>query len=247
MPSPRTLHPASAMAWLLPENAARVLDLCGGNGAFTRDLVHAGHRVFGITENARTAERLAAGIGSATIVRASARRMPFRPRWFDAVTVAVDTPRLHEVFPETVRVLRPGGYLGLLSTARDDTVPWVRRLAAMVQTYDPTAMTATPTGPTASDLEAGGWFVTTESKVFRLWVPIDRPRLLAMVERRRPVQQLGHDQRRNLLADVGMLFDDIARGHEVKLPYRIECHKAWPDPERQAAEPSITVGIHLHW
>lgn len=235
------------MAWLLPEDGSRVLDLCGGNGAFTHDLVSAGHRVFGITDDAATADRIASRVEYATILQASPTRMPFRPRWFDAVTVAVDTPRLREVFPEVVRVLRPGGYLALVRTTRDDTVPWVRRLAALVQTHDPTAMTASAVGPTDTELVEGGWFVTTETKSFRLWVPIDRPTLLAMVERRRPVQELEANDRKNLLADVRMLFDDIARGHEVKLPYRIECRKAWPDPDRQAAEPSITVGIHLHW
>ncbi|SDB80750.1 Methyltransferase domain-containing protein [Raineyella antarctica] len=235
------------MAWLLPEAGSRVLDLCSGKGAFTRDLVSEGHRVFGITTDAATAELIATRVAAATILRARPTQMPFRPRWFDAITIADDRPNIPEVFPEAVRVLRPGGHLALLRTTRDDTVPWVRRLAALIQTHDPTAMTSTTTGPTEEELLADGWFVATDAKAFRLWVPVDRRTLLAMVERRLPVQKLDDTAHRNLLADVGMLFDDIARGHEVKLPYRIECRKAWPDPDRQAAEPSVTIGIHLHW
>jgi SAM-dependent methyltransferase len=203
--------------------------------------------VFAITEDASIAAAVRSRVEAATVIRAGWDRMPFRPRWFDAVTVAVDAPRLTEAFPETFRVLRPGGHLGLLRATRDDTVPWVRRLTALIRAHDPTAMTSAATGPTEAEILDGGWFVATEIRSFRLWVPIDRPTLLAMVERRGPVQELDATDRRNLLADVGMLFDDIARGHEIKLPYRIECRKAWPDPDLQAAEPSVTVGIHLHW
>ena len=247
MPSPRTLHPASAMAWLLPEQGARALDLCGGHGAFTADLLHARHRVYALTSDARTASLVRDRAPGATVVRGDPARMPFRPRWFDVVTVAVDTPVLPAAYPEVVRVLRPGGYLALLRTTRDDTVPWVRRLAGLIHAHDPTAMTATAWGPSEDGLAASGWFVSTETRSFRLWVPVDRPTLQAMVERRQPVQALAERDRTNLLADVRMLFDDIARGHEVMLPYRVECLKAWPDPEMQSAEPSITVGIHLRW
>lgn len=247
MPSPRTLHPAPAMAWLLPEADSRVLDLCGGRGAFTRDLVSAGHRVLGITPDLRTAQTLASRVEGATILCASARRMPFRPRWFDVVTVAVPQPRVADVFPEAVRVLRPGGHLAMLTTTRDDTVPWVRRLAGLIQAHDPTAMKAVSAGITQEELMAGGWFVATDAKAFRHWVQVDRQSLLAMVERRPAVRRLSENDRHNLLADVGLLFDDIARGHEVMLPYRVECRKAWPDPDKQAVEPSITVGIHMRW
>lgn len=235
------------MAWLLPEQGARVLDLCGAHGAFTRDLVLAGHRVFGVTGHAGTATTVRERAPGATVLRADPGRLPFRPRWFDAVTVAVDTPGLVSAFPEAVRVLRPGGHLALLRTTRDDTVPWVRRLAGLVRAHDPSAMTATVWGPSEAALLDGGWFVDTETRAFRLWIPVDRRALLAMVERRDPVQALDEASRADLLADVGRLFDDIARGHEVMLPYRVECLKAWPDPELQNTEPSITVGIHLRW
>ncbi|MPM24144.1 hypothetical protein SDC9_70625 [bioreactor metagenome] len=144
-------------------------------------------------------------------------------------------------------MLRPGGHLGVLRTTRDDTVPWVRRLARLLQAYDPTAMTTTATGLSQEEILADGWFVASEAKSFRHWVPVDRAGLLAMVAARPRLRQLPEADRTALLADVGALFDDIARGHEVMLPYRIECRKAWPDPERQALEPSITVGIHLRW
>ncbi|QGF22835.1 class I SAM-dependent methyltransferase [Raineyella fluvialis] len=247
MPSPRTNHPGAAMAWLLPDAGAQVLDLCTGTGAFTADLVRCGHRVFGITADARVAQQVAARATGATVIRASADRLPFRPRWFDVVTIAGQRARSAEAFPEAVRVLRPGGHLGVLRTTRDDTVPWVRRLAKLLQSYDPTAMTTATSGPSQEEVLSGGWFIASETKAFRHWVPIDRPGLLAMVEGRPRIRQLPEADRQDLIAKVTGLFDDIARGHEVMLPYRVECRKAWPDPERQAIEPSITVGIHMRW
>lgn len=235
------------MSWLLPASGSQVLDLCTGRGAFTADLVSCGHRVFAITADARVAQQVAARASGATVVRAAADRLPFRPRWFDAVTIAGQRARPADAFPEACRVLRPGGHLGVLRTTRDDTVPWVRRLAGLLQAYDPTAMSTTATGLSRDEILAGGWFVASEAKSFRHWVPIDRAGLLAMVEARPRLRQLPEADRTALLADVGALFDDIARGHEVMLPYRVECRRAWPDPERQALEPSITVGIHLRW
>ncbi|WOP19075.1 class I SAM-dependent methyltransferase [Raineyella sp. LH-20] len=247
MPSPRTHHPAAAMSWLLPDAGSRVLDLCTGKGAFTADLVRCGHRVFGISVDPRVAQLVSGRAEGATVVRATADQLPFRPHWFDVVTIAGQRARTTAVLPEAVRVLRPGGHLGVLRTTRDDTVPWVRRLARLLQAYDPTAMTTTVSGPSEEEILSGGWFVTAESRSFRHWVPVDRAGLLAMVEARPRVRQLAAHDRAALLGDVGGLFDDIARGHELMLPYRVECRKAWPDPERQAQEPSITVGIHLRW
>jgi len=235
------------MAWLLPDAGSRVLDLCTGKGAFTVDLVRCGHRVFGITADPRVAQLVSGRAGGATVVRAAADRLPFRPRWFDVVTIAGQRARPAAAFPEAVRVLRPGGHLGVLRTTRDDTVPWVRRLAGLLQAYDPTAMTTTVSGPSEEEILASGWFVSAESRSFRHWVPVDRAGLLAMVESRPRIRQLPEPDRTALLAGVGGLFDDIARGHELMLPYRVECRKAWPDPERQALEPSITIGIHLRW
>lgn len=247
MPSPRTLHPTPAITWLLPSAGSLVLDLCGGNGSFTGDLVASGHRVFGVTSDAATAGRISSRAAGATILQASARQLPFRPRWFDVVTASFHQVGPANMFSETVRVLRPGGHLGLLRTGRDDTVPWVRRLAGLVQAHDPTAMQTPTGGPSKAELLDSGWFVAVDARSFRRWVPVDRPALLSMVERRQRVQQLRERDRSNLLTDVGMLFDDIARSHEVMLPYRVDCLKAWPDPDLQAVEPSITVGIHMRW
>ena len=246
MPAVRTLHPASAVTWLAPECPARVLDLGDPSGALARDLGKRGHEVYAIATDVPAGRRLLARAPLRAVVGADPSRLPFRPRWFDVVTLVGTLVPAH-VLPEAARVLRPGGHLAVVTTCRDDTVPWVRRLAGLLQTHDPRAMTATGTGPSTEELMADGWFLDAEERRFRLWVPTDRACLLAMVERRPAVAQLAPDRHANLLADVGMLFDDIARGPEVMLPYSVICRRAWPDPDRQQTEPSVVLGPHLHW
>ncbi len=246
MPAVRTLHPASAVTWLAPACPARVLDLGDSSGALAHDLGERGHEVYAVAPGVADARRVQARAVVRAVVDADPSRLPFRPRWFDVVTLAC-TELPARVLPEAARVLRPGGHLGVVTTCRDDTVPWVRRLAGLLQTHDPRAMTETRSGPSIEDLLADGWFVDAEEHRFRLWVPTDRAGLLAMVENRPAVAELAPDRHANLLADVGMLFDDIARGREVMLPYSVICRRAWPDPDRQQAEPSVVLGPHLHW
>ena len=97
---------------LWPLAGRRLLDLGCGKGRFARALCREGAAVVGL-------DLSAAMLGEATgieRVRASARRLPFRPASFDAV-VAVEVfehlaPRsLDLVCGEIRRVLRPGGTL----------------------------------------------------------------------------------------------------------------------------------------
>ena len=70
------------------------------------------------------------------------RSSPCRfPCHFDVVTAA---QTLHCFAPglaltEIARVLKPGGYLAIAYNTRDDTVPWVRRLIALMR-EDPNSM-----------------------------------------------------------------------------------------------------------
>ena len=54
-----------------------------------------------------------------------------------------------------------------------------------------------------------------QRKNFRNWVPITRPALIAMVQRRPAVARLDTGARDVLLADVGRLYDTSARVPDV--------------------------------
>lgn len=95
-----------------PQAGRRILDLGCGKGRFARALSGQGASVVGLDLSAAMLNE-ATGIER---VRASARRLPFRPASFDGV-VAVEVfehlarQSLDEVCAEIRRVLRPGGKL----------------------------------------------------------------------------------------------------------------------------------------
>lgn len=232
---------------------ATVLDLVSGRGTFTRDLCGLGHRVFAVAPDDATldvvARRHAPEDPDAPRLLARARgiALPFRRGWFDAVTLAQPAPEWEQSLPEAVRVLRPGGHVATLHIVRDDTIPWVRRMARILQEVDPQAMAGATTTATDDVMAATGLFERTEEQTFRHWVDVDRQGLAAMVLQRPRVRELPEAERRDLLDRVGDLVADISRGRQVSLPYRIVCHRGWPDPEYQGGEPSVTMGIHLRW
>ena len=111
-------------------------------GAFAQLLVEEGHEVFCIDRDvdvvAATTERL----GTRLHVAGQVESLPYLSCHFDVVT---SSQNLHKFAPglaltEIARVLRPGGHLAVAYNTRDDTVPWVRRLTALLQQNDPEAM-----------------------------------------------------------------------------------------------------------
>ena len=127
-------------------------------------------------------------------------------------------------------MLKPGGRLAVVYNTRDDTVPWVRRLAALLQEVDPQAMRGDfgvdsmnrwPTAPTSARLERQN---------FRNWVPITRPAADHMVERRPGGRAARARRRDQLLADVGRLYDTSARPPDpLLLPFQTSCWRAEVD------------------
>jgi len=163
-----------------------------------------------------------------TVARAS--RLPFVPTSFDAVFVhqSLHTLALDAVLPEIARVLRPGGHLALSYTVRDDSVPWVRRLVALMRAVDPSAMTGGYGTESVDAVADSPFFPVVERRNHRLWVPISRVDLLGMVARRFP--DLPQDQLGPLMADVGQLYESSARVPEpLLLPYQVACWRAHVD------------------
>lgn len=124
-------YPASALDWLLPTAARRVLDLGAGTGKLTRQLVDRGLEVVAVEPSPQMCAELAAYVPEADLREGSAEQIPLPDSSVDAVLVGqafhwFDRDR---ALPEIARVLRPGGRLGLLWNFDDDRVPWVDALA----------------------------------------------------------------------------------------------------------------------
>ncbi len=113
----------------------RVLDLAAGSGKLTTHLVAAGARVTAVepTDGMRA---LLARLDGVEVLAGRAEEIPCADGSQDAVTVAqafhwFDGPA---ALDEIVRVLQPGGALGLLWNVMDRDVGWVDRLQALIHT-----------------------------------------------------------------------------------------------------------------
>jgi len=151
---------------------------------------------------------------------------------FDVVTAA---QTLHHFPPglalsEIARVLKPGGHLAIAYNTRDDTVPWVRRLIALMRESDPESMRGEYGEDSVDKVAESPYFGLFERRNFRNWMPITRDGLISMVERRPAVVQLNPMTRARLLREVGALYDSSARRPDpLMLPFQTSCWRVEVD------------------
>lgn len=234
----RSVYPAAAPQWLVGDQPVRVLDLGSGSGSFAQLLADAGHDVFGIDRDASAVAALMHRLGTLRHVVGQVEALPYLACHFDVVTAA---ETMHRFAPglalaEIARVLKPGGHLAVVYNTRDATVPWVRRLIALLQQGDSHFISSDPGQDTISSVVDSPFFGAVEQRSFRYWVPTTRSGLVAMVDRRPATQRLAADERENLLREVGVLYDSSARPPEpLMLPFRATCWRAAADHSQLAA------------
>ena len=179
---------------------------------------------------------------------ATPERLPFTPLAFDAVHVHQSLHTLPAgALASIARILAPGGHLAVSYTVRDDSVPWVRRLTALLRDVDARAMAGAYGTESIDRLEASPYFADVTERSHRLWVPISRVDLLGMVARRFP--DLEQERLSRLMSDVGELYENSARPPEpLLLPYRVACWRASVDHSEftsQVTPPDDAVPIRL--
>jgi SAM-dependent methyltransferase len=130
----RPSYPPEAIDWLLPAGARDVLDLGAGTGKLTTRLVERGLDVVAVDPIAEMLEVLRTTLPHTTALLGTAEEIPLADNSVDAVLVAqawhwFDPER---AIPEVVRVLRPGGRLGLVWNTRDERLGWVRELGHII-------------------------------------------------------------------------------------------------------------------
>lgn len=223
--------PQAALEWLVPEPWARVLVIGRLSGAIFARLLTRGAQLVVVDPDHSRAVSVQQQRPELWVVTASASALPFDPNSFDTVLISTDFSMLADepARAECARVLREGGHLGLVHAARDDSVPWVGRLAKVLQAHDPELMTATPLR-TVAELEGCYYFPDVESRNFRIWVPITRDGMLKMVSSSPTLMDLSAATTARLLNDVGAIYDASARHPEpLSLPYALQCWRAVAD------------------
>ena len=235
----RPSYPVDAARWLVGGERCEVIELGAGTGKLTERLVALGHTVTATDPSEPMLQRLAQRVPTARPVIAAAEEIPTGSRSVDVVVAAqsfhwFDPAR---VLPEVARVLKPRGVLALVWNDRDDRIPWVKRLGAIIgdseQQADPT-----------KTLDDSGLFETVQTTTLRFWQPTSRESLQDLVISRSNVAVLSPAEREPVLRKVDELYDEYGRGHDgMLLPYVTHAFRAvvlpWAHRENTApqAEP----------
>ena len=215
-------YPPEAVSWLVGDRPCTVLELGAGTGKLTQALVAAGHDVHATEPDPAMLEVLRRRVPDARASACPAERLELPDRSVDVVVAAQSFHwfAADRALPEVARVLRPGGRLALAWNVRDERIPWVRRLGAIIGSPEELVEVEQTLGRT-------GLFGAVEETAFAFWQDVDRELLLDLVRSRSAVSTLDEEARAATLAAVGALYDDYGRGHDgMQLPYRTRCFRA---------------------
>lgn len=218
----RPSYPGQAASWLVGRDAATVLELGAGTGKLTEQLVALGHDVHATDPDEAMLAVLRERVPGVRATRASAEELPFGDRSVDVVVAAQAFHwfELDRALPEIARVLNPGGHLALVWNQRDERIPWVRRLGALIGTQDQLREPAQP-------LVESGLFGFVEEKTFPLWQDINRETIVDLVLSRSAIAVLDDEARAAKVAEVLAFYDDFGRGMDgMQLPYLCRCFRS---------------------
>ena len=222
--------PEAALDWLAVWSGVRGLTV-GKDPSLPKRLARRDHKVFALAPDESLYERFAAYDGVLPL-RADPTAIPTDPFQFEVVFCHQDFHHLDavQVLPQVARVLRPGGCFSLSYLIRDDSVPWVRRLAALLRRYDPMAMRGDYGHQSLDAVKESDYFPEVEERAFRIWQTMSRDAMAEMVRRQPLTQRMSEDQVDRLVEEVLDLYDSAARpGEELKLPFQLLCLRAWVD------------------
>lgn len=220
----RPSYPEDAAEWLVGKAAGdpkRVLELGAGTGKFTELLVASGHHVVATDPSPEMLGHLKVRLPEVETLVATAEALPIPSRSVDIVVCAQSFHWFdHDVaLPEIARVLRPGGTVGLVWNVRDNGIPWVRKLSAIIEQGAVATDDAEP-------LRTCEYFDEVAEREYRFWQDLRRNELFDLVRSRSNVSTLPEHAREELLTRVGALYDDYGRGPDgMKLPYLTRCYR----------------------
>ena len=235
----RPSYPREAAAWLTSAEPLTVLELGAGTGKLTEQLVALGHDVRATDPDPAMLEVLRERLPGVRTAEAEAEEIPGPDSAYDVVVAAQAFHWFdHErALPEIARVLKPGGTLALVWNDRDERIPWVRRLGAIIgsQEQDPD-----PTEILTGSLK----FLYVESETFKHWQVVDRDSIQDLVRSRSNIAVLDEEARAAKLEELLAFYDDFGRGMDgMQLPYRTRCFRARVIKARPTAEQGTPADV----
>jgi SAM-dependent methyltransferase len=220
----RPTYPTEAIEWLLGAEPLDVVDLAAGTGKLTRVLIDAGHRVRAVEPLSEMRAVLAKSAPEAELIEGTAEGIPLASRSTDGVLVGAAFHWFdHErALAEIARVLRPQGVLGLLGNGFDNSVSWMEslreRLGSRVPGPPPSRW------PDPARLEE--IFESVERREFRHEQSIDLAGLRDLAVSRSRVALMAPEERRQLLEDLGLLWEEHVGEERSVLAWRTSVLRA---------------------
>lgn len=227
----RPTYPDDAVTYLVQQlrigAGTDVLELGAGTGRFTELIVHTGAAITAVEPVAAMREVLERACPTVDVLDGTAEEIPLPDGFEDAVLAAqafhwFDGER---ALPEIHRVLRPGGRLGLIWNARDETSDWAERLTAIFDRV------AGPDMPRYRDRTWRRAFERTDlfGPLHRslAWHAhaVTREGFLDRVLSVSYVASAPADERARVLDEVNQLLDtdpELAGRDEILMPYRTD-------------------------
>jgi SAM-dependent methyltransferase len=227
----RLVVPPGALEWLLGDRPASVV-VIGASGGYASLFEAAGHDVTVVDRDFDRIAALARSGGSFHTIVARGESLPFDPCCFDYVA---SVQNFHTFAPglalsEWARVLKPAGRMAVAYFTRDDSVPWVKKLARVLRSRLPDAMRGDYGDAALNHLDDSPYFPVVEQRSFRMWVPCTRQQLQAQASQAAGAERLKSADREALIDEVGQLYDSYARIPEpLQLPYSLVCRRGVVD------------------
>jgi SAM-dependent methyltransferase len=226
----RPSYPTEAVEWLVDGLAIgpgrRVLDLGAGTGKLTRMLVTTGAELVAVEPVAGMRAQFAAVLPDVELLDGTAEAIPLPDASMHAVVAAQafhwfdPSPALTEI----VRVLRPGGGLGMVWNERDESVPWVAELTRIIH-WDTRQPYKVGTDWRAV-IESDRRFSAVEREKFSFDQTVDADRLVERVTSTSYIAAMTPDERAPIVAETRALVAGFPE--TFVLPYVTDtyrCHR----------------------
>lgn len=223
-------YPAAAVEFLRQtfniSSATTVVDLAAGTGKFTRRLADLGCQIIAIEPVEGMRQKFQTLLPNIPILEGTAESIPLDAASVDIITVA---QAFHWFQGETAlteihRVLKPGGYLGILWNVRDESADWVAQISEIITPYEGDAPRYR-TGDWRTAFEQTDLFTPLETQTFSYVHQYDLDTAIDRVASISFIAALDAQTQQTVLQQVRELLEQHPQTRDrpiIEHPYRTE-------------------------